>query len=337
MSSRNLQSLNYAVCFLLVLYCSRILSCRAQDTQSVCVPSSCGKIGSISYPFRLKTDPRHCGKPGFELDCQNNQTLITFKSKSFHVESISYNNYTIRMTDPGLVQESNLCSYPNYSLLYDDLPYDFGTSKPGKVVNDFISLNNDVVFAICQNAVNSPNYTLLNETSCNRNSSGGYRYLTVRDDTMLISDLGYSCRADKVARFSLMGPPIAPGNASWAGIRRSLAYGFELSWHNVLCDVCEPGISSCLIADNKVSCKKYCYEDTPYEEKSFGCKLEFLAPAIIVFGGGGIVGVLVLRFLIGLCCMAILIPRERKRHRLWEMKHKDDLIYNSAVNAENFS
>ncbi|XP_028084641.1 uncharacterized protein LOC114285753 [Camellia sinensis] len=39
--------------------------------------NSCGDVHNISFPFRLKSDPLdNCGDKNFELECQNNRTLL---------------------------------------------------------------------------------------------------------------------------------------------------------------------------------------------------------------------------------------------------------------------
>ncbi|QCD99824.1 somatic embryogenesis receptor kinase 4 [Vigna unguiculata] len=83
-----------------------------------CSPSSCGKIRNISYPFRLKGEPEGCGP--FALSCENNITLISLFSGAYHVEAINYNNFTVRVVDPGL-QPTNCSSLPRYFIA----PYNF--------------------------------------------------------------------------------------------------------------------------------------------------------------------------------------------------------------------
>ncbi|RVW87489.1 Rust resistance kinase Lr10 [Vitis vinifera] len=42
------------------------ITCKAKRNHRVCT-SSCGNIHNISYPFRLKDDPRSCGESEYEL------------------------------------------------------------------------------------------------------------------------------------------------------------------------------------------------------------------------------------------------------------------------------
>lgn len=79
----------------------------------VCLPSSCGSISNISYPFRLKGhDPPHCGDPRFELCCEDNRTTFYLYSLKFYVLNISYNPYfpSIQLVDANL--DTNIPLYP---------------------------------------------------------------------------------------------------------------------------------------------------------------------------------------------------------------------------------
>ncbi|KHN05169.1 hypothetical protein glysoja_028067 [Glycine soja] len=72
-------------------------------------------ITNITYPFRLKGDPKGCGDNRYELACENNVTVLYLYSGKYHVQAINYNNFTIRVVDPG-VQQPNCSSLPRYFL-----------------------------------------------------------------------------------------------------------------------------------------------------------------------------------------------------------------------------
>ncbi|KAH0784108.1 hypothetical protein KY290_003706 [Solanum tuberosum] len=71
-----------------------------------CVPSSCGHIHNISYPFRLKSDPKHCGLKNYELSCEGDRAILPIPphdwdgSLNYYVQAINYDNSTIRLVDP---------------------------------------------------------------------------------------------------------------------------------------------------------------------------------------------------------------------------------------------
>ncbi|MCD7462269.1 hypothetical protein HAX54_048158 [Datura stramonium] len=79
----------------------------AEESQQ-CVPSSCGHIHNISYPFRLKSDPKHCGHENYELSCEGDRAIFTIlpynwnRSLNYYVQAINYENSTIRLVDPVL-------------------------------------------------------------------------------------------------------------------------------------------------------------------------------------------------------------------------------------------
>nr|GMD55078.1 LEAF RUST 10 DISEASE-RESISTANCE LOCUS RECEPTOR-LIKE PROTEIN KINASE-like 2.1 [Ipomoea batatas] len=86
------------------------------NTTHYCNPSSCGSIRNISSPFRLNTDPENCGNPDYQLTCdEQNRTVLTLKTQKYYVQSINYDNYTVRVVDSG-VQQNNMCSFPRYAL-----------------------------------------------------------------------------------------------------------------------------------------------------------------------------------------------------------------------------
>ncbi|GLT38785.1 hypothetical protein SLA2020_130110 [Shorea laevis] len=60
-----------------------------QGQNKPCVPSFCGNV-TISYPFRLDSDPIKCGEPGYQLVCENNRTTALIGHGKFFVEDISY-------------------------------------------------------------------------------------------------------------------------------------------------------------------------------------------------------------------------------------------------------
>ncbi|KAK6786397.1 hypothetical protein RDI58_014922 [Solanum bulbocastanum] len=68
------------------------------EQRQQCVPSSCGHIHNISYPFRLKSDPKHCGREVDELSCEGDRAIFTifpydlYGSLNYYVQAINYDN-----------------------------------------------------------------------------------------------------------------------------------------------------------------------------------------------------------------------------------------------------
>ncbi|KAK8312454.1 hypothetical protein V6Z12_D01G043300 [Gossypium hirsutum] len=84
-----------------------------------CGSTFCGNL-NISFPFRLKNQPPHCGHYGFEFECENNnRTTLVGRGGKFSAQQIIYENYTIRMVDASL--DTDDCNslpltsvYPSY-------------------------------------------------------------------------------------------------------------------------------------------------------------------------------------------------------------------------------
>ena len=76
--------------------------CLARHRNQDCGSAFCGNL-NISYPFRLKTQPRNCGNHRLELECENNnRTTLAMKQGKFSVQEIFYQNYTMRVVDASL-------------------------------------------------------------------------------------------------------------------------------------------------------------------------------------------------------------------------------------------
>ncbi|KAK6121828.1 hypothetical protein DH2020_044441 [Rehmannia glutinosa] len=264
-----------------------------------CPSSSCGHITTIRFPFRLKGDPRSCGynNPRFELDCLNNQTFMNVSSKQYLVQDINYDEFSIRLVDPG-INRANVSSCPLYSNDYDDWP--------STIFDNFFDWNVPVVFMYCLAPVNNnPNYVEApfcgNRSSVFANSLEIYSYVMVGRG-VLVSDLEDFCTVARVDQASARRA--MRDNSSLAGIYDGLGYGFELSWFRVLCGECERSLGYCSLEGNRISCRHYCREDTPLSQLGFRCQFQFWGS-----------GVLALRFLFGFpFLVGLVVYKWRRRH-----------------------
>ncbi|XP_052736023.1 LEAF RUST 10 DISEASE-RESISTANCE LOCUS RECEPTOR-LIKE PROTEIN KINASE-like 2.3 isoform X3 [Vigna angularis] len=205
-----------------------------------CSPSSCGKITNISYPFRLKGDPKVCGR--YELSCENNITVLSLFSGTFRVEAINYNNFTIRVADPGL-QPTN-CSLPRYFLSPTNFTdFDYALSPPNlgwyrdwpddsdKFLYEYIKfLYEYIVFLNCSHGVRG-NHKYVSAGGCVNWESKGYMYAFAGD--LSAEDLEVGCEVKLVAPTSWWG--LDTNNYSYAIIHKALLYGFQLSWIRLAC------------------------------------------------------------------------------------------------------
>ncbi|KAL8550933.1 hypothetical protein ACS0TY_000128 [Phlomoides rotata] len=67
------------------------ICCGMQNPSPICSASACDDIRNISFPFRLKNDPRHCGRPEYELSCENNVTTVLYLNfPKYRVKAIDY-------------------------------------------------------------------------------------------------------------------------------------------------------------------------------------------------------------------------------------------------------
>ncbi|XP_034710955.1 rust resistance kinase Lr10-like [Vitis riparia] len=90
------------LCLFLFLFLTLFVEMRGGRDE--CMTSNgCGDQGPlIQFPFRLKDQPRHCGYPGFELSCtENNQTMLELPvSVKLLVKKIVYKSREIIVQDP---------------------------------------------------------------------------------------------------------------------------------------------------------------------------------------------------------------------------------------------
>ncbi|KAF8024281.1 hypothetical protein BT93_F1469 [Corymbia citriodora subsp. variegata] len=101
--------------------------CCGAKRSHLCAPSSCGEIQNISYPFRLKGDPKSCGHPKYELACEKDHAVLYLYAGRYYVKSIHYVYYFnkesfsgfMTVVDDGL-QKGNCSSLPRYSLAFSN-------------------------------------------------------------------------------------------------------------------------------------------------------------------------------------------------------------------------
>ncbi|KAK7377422.1 hypothetical protein VNO80_02847 [Phaseolus coccineus] len=214
--------------------------------EEACPPSSCGKITNVSYPFRLKGDPKGCGLTSYELSCENNITLLSLYSGTFHVQAINYHNFTIQLVDPGL-QHSNCSSLPRYffspsNFTHSDyqpyLPYDppeDGSSYqtiPGVDYYYYTEplVYEHIVFLNCSHPVTgNPKY--VDTGGCLNWESKGYIYAVAGD--LIAEEFEVGCDVKLVSPTSWWG--LDTNTYSYAMMHTALLYGFELSWIPLAC------------------------------------------------------------------------------------------------------
>ncbi|XP_020412619.1 rust resistance kinase Lr10-like isoform X2 [Prunus persica] len=93
---------------------------ESPESPDKCVPSACGNINNIISPFRLAndTDQSNCTNwdyYNYNLYCDYNLTVLTIDWGKYYVQAINYDNFTIRVVDPG-IRNNDFSSIPRYSL-----------------------------------------------------------------------------------------------------------------------------------------------------------------------------------------------------------------------------
>ena len=218
---------------LLFLFCGSNFS-KATDAD-FCSSRWCGRH-NISYPFRPEDSPVHCGDPRYNLSCEDDQLFLYWKSGKFNVQSINYNNYTIRLVDANVALHTHdhsslppysLASY-NFSFYYLE-PYRYGFSRQNS--GDVILIKQMLYLRCPYNAVESSDLYVDDTATCMNGSYalGSTFYVNVGGKSPWDLGLGDSCRIE------WMYPTSWPAennrtNISCTDIHDMLLYGFELSW-----------------------------------------------------------------------------------------------------------
>ncbi|XP_019195026.1 PREDICTED: uncharacterized protein LOC109188845 [Ipomoea nil] len=253
----------------LVIY-KLVIHFSSHSNTTHCNPSSCGSIHNISFPFRLNTDPKHCGNPHYQLTCEQNRTVLTLHySQKYYVQSINYDNYTIRVVDPDVQENNNMCSFPRYAVArysfaavkkYSFFRYHGGnpysilrakrTQDSWEKLHPIPLITVPIIFLRCPFPLKSSTFVETtkecwnNKSSSGRNnnvpfySSAGHAYAKL--GTLNASDLRISCRVELITmtswRIQENNYVSSQINISLLEIHDALTYGFELSWFQALCD-----------------------------------------------------------------------------------------------------
>jgi hypothetical protein len=256
-----------------------------------CPPSSCGKISNVSYPFRLQNDPLHCGDSRYELTCENNVTSLYLYSSKYHVQSINYNNFTIRLVDPGF-QQSNCSSLPLKSLSRSDFcdTYNYYDNKNCKEpfharyngesylnASGELNLNQQqllfehIVYLNCTKKV-TKNSKYVHTVPCVKlhsksksKSKRYYKYAIAGD--LIAQDVQAGCEVKLMAPTSLLGNLHRNKGISYHVIHEALVYGFEVSWLHLSCLNHCGDLESCIF--NAFTEEIECHPKTCYSYLSF--------------------------------------------------------------------
>jgi hypothetical protein len=219
-------------------------ACSTNGSHHHCSPSSCGNIRNISYPFRLEGDPKNCGDQRYTLSCENNQAVLNLYAGKYYVRQISYANHTIRVVDPGILNEND-SFIPRYSLDTTN----FSSADPYQ--ESWYPYSDGMVFVKCEKPVNSryhlnispciENGVHSSNSSLSHSNSKWYRYVLFQ---RYARNLGYLCQAEQIYLTSWPDPYYYDDdlrNISCTDFHSELLRGFELFWFADDCqDNCSP-------------------------------------------------------------------------------------------------
>ncbi|QCD99346.1 hypothetical protein DEO72_LG7g627 [Vigna unguiculata] len=183
-------------------------------------------------------------------------------SAKYHVQTINYKNYTVRVVDPAL-QLHNCSSLPLHSLSrsnFSDTYYNpYYTDTYQAVLNAYDNeesltlIFEHIVFVNCKHSVRE-NVKYVKTEERVKWDSKGYAYAVGGD--LKAADLEVGCDIKLVALTSLR----TFNNHSYTSMHSSLAYGFEISWVKLACQ-------NCLLSST------YCYFDSSIQELQY-CNLD---------------------------------------------------------------
>ncbi|KAK8527563.1 hypothetical protein V6N12_054769 [Hibiscus sabdariffa] len=311
-------------------------ACIARKANRDCGSSMCGNV-EIRNPFRLTTQPSKCGDRRYELECDgDNRTGLVMKNGRFYVRNISYEtrtriffsdegvesynityeSYRMQAIDADLSKDDN-CSLPRNSFRSDDLcevPYSLGsTSSTMYLVN-------------CTKPMKSSSY--INASRCSTSSShlnASYFYF-LHGETPA-GKFDESCTIDALV-------PIMVENISGmstSDIYRKLLLGFEidsdLDLRLALHDCYEKERPFQLMLQSLLYALQtyadsfvyflfkgpHVFQNTLYAPRSTN---------VLCVGVTG--GVILARYLLGMCCLLALVTYKWRRRHL----SADDIIEN---------
>ncbi|XP_004498418.3 rust resistance kinase Lr10-like isoform X1 [Cicer arietinum] len=241
------------------------------NNNTICPPSSCGKMRNIKHPFRLKSDPTRCGDKRYELSCENNMTMLTLFEGKYYVKEINYKNYTIRLVDPAIEEGTDCSSMPRYYLYASNFTSNYNPSYLGDQYRTFqnriietadyfeyleseeLPMFQHVIYMNCSNPVrDDPVYA--DTASCVKLNSEGYVYAIAGD--LKVQNTKDDCHVEVVAAISFSDFNYSHYGGAWdipnrkfsyGEIHRMLVGGFEVSWMSGPCEeVCN--ISNCFLS-----------------------------------------------------------------------------------------
>ncbi|KAL1118525.1 hypothetical protein V6Z11_D01G041400 [Gossypium hirsutum] len=191
-----------------------------------CGSTFCGNL-NISFPFRLKNQPPHCGHYGFEFECENNnRTTLVGRGGKFSAQQIIYENYTIRMVDASL--DTDDCnSLPLTSVYPSYYTYGYYSSFSNYYYN--MRLEGSTIYVMnCTKPIKSSLYIEASRCTIKSNTSSSIptSYFYFLNENTHPSDINQACTIK--AEVPIMIDNIT--GMSTLDIYKKLSEGFWVQW-----------------------------------------------------------------------------------------------------------
>ncbi|XVE68526.1 hypothetical protein DITRI_Ditri09bG0075000 [Diplodiscus trichospermus] len=182
-------------------------------------PFECGIIQDLSYPFRQRGSPEYCGKPGFDLYCEDFTPMITFGPLSYQV--LVFN--TALTVAPVKGVENMICT-----LLLVNQSLDLRPFQPAW------NTKNITLYYDCPKHENQSIGLSDNYYSCNINEINIGAYVMIPSAVYRLSaaakDVLRSCSRNILIPAFASILQVLEHNPSRATLDVTLANGFALSW-----------------------------------------------------------------------------------------------------------
>ncbi|TYH86454.1 hypothetical protein ES332_D01G044100v1 [Gossypium tomentosum] len=207
-----------------------------------CGSTFCGNL-NISFPFRLKNQPPHCGHYGFEFECENNnRTTLVGRGGKFSVQQIFYENSTIQMVDASLdTDDCNSLPLTSLDYFFYDYDYDYYNYHYHyyNYLYDYFDgrLESSIIYVMnCTKPIKSSLYIEASRCTIKSNTSSSLptsHFYFLNGDTYP-SDINQACTIE--AEVAIMIDNII--GMSTLDIYKKLLEGFWVKWNTCLHQSC---------------------------------------------------------------------------------------------------
>ncbi|KAI6683440.1 hypothetical protein NL676_029353 [Syzygium grande] len=193
-----------------------------------CEPVPCGDQ-QISYPFRHKEQPSHCGYPGYELGCDGYNPTLSMASLEYRVIHMNMSAQILEVARMDLLKDMCPQTYVDTTLnfsLFNYTPRDL----------------NSTLFYKCDPSMSYQPYQFY----CHP-SGGGYLALDVDPENQVHEPCNVSVLVP-ILKSEALGPsPALEGGDYGRSISEVLKEGFEITWiaNTSQCENCNKSGGRC--------------------------------------------------------------------------------------------